>query len=408
MDYQEHLNLQRSLSEDGRIIAAPRLFNFSGEEIYAAMMDMMSRPLADGTPSPFTSKAAGTAHSFIASAMTLSVTALGHEVDLMADRSWVNLLRLLGAELSGGSYPVIQLEFERSAEAVAAGIPAVIDVGTLVTDRFDGVSAYTNYTITIEGTAKTGVVEANLTTLSSFPNWQIGTMRIMPRSIPYVDGVVDIAMIDGGGDEETLAEAVTKIRSGVRTGNLGRYRDDALIDSGSQPFLGRCVTLRDHVLFAKRLGAAKANVVRGIQAGTAGYFGDLTTVIVYPEGVVNAIDRDLRKIAIAGTRLKVIPSEIIPVDGTIIVKALPEFSASQVRTKIATAIVDTVNPPYGNWGDVQFAATLSDAIERIYGIYAVPTMLLKHAGTNAPLSSIDIKPWHLFEIQNTLDIRIEL
>lgn len=408
-DYSLHYEAIDTLQQESRVLPPPRLFNYDGDQILAAEMERLAQPLPNGRPSPFSSKSPASTHYKLLSAATHLIEILGHEIDLIPDRAWLNMLRLMGVELESASYPVVRLEFTRSTAAIAANIPAVIPIGTAVrssNDRNDNLIAYTLETIEIAATAATGTVNARLNTLGDAADLAIGQFTILGNRVPYIEAVTDTELLSSGKSEETIVDAVVKVRQGVRAGSLGRFSDNGIVDVDGDSFLGRCVTLRDYVYFAKRLGAEGAIAWRGTQLGAKGYFGDLITVAVYPPSAASLIDRDLRALSV-NTRLDIVPARVIPIDGTIHLKAIPTLTESEVIDLAATAIVNAVNPPYGVWGDRQFVSTLSTAIEKVQGIYAVPKVQLKHAISNIPLSAIAIEPDMLFQIQSTIVFVVE-
>jgi hypothetical protein len=166
----------------------------------------------------------------------------------------------------------------------------------------------------------------------------------------------------------------------------------------------RCVTARDYEFAAKLVGAQKVRVMVGVSPGTAGYFGSLTSVVVYPPDITPAVDSILAERVLANRQILTLPADIIPIDGVIKPRVVPNLSNLEVFNLVATAIATEVNPPYGNWGDRNFAQTVAIACERQIGIFGVPEISLRHAITGEPLESLDIQPWQLLEIQSTLQV----
>jgi hypothetical protein len=407
MDYAEHYAIQAKLAAEEALIPSPKLFDLDAEALYSSGMELLASNLPSGRESPFSNKASGSSHSWIMSATSHMIEVLGYEVDLMLDRAWINFFRLLGVEQLTGGYPMIEVEFTRSAVAVAQNIPVTIPIGTEIRNIFDASkSAYLTQTLVIDGSNLSDRAIARVDTLGEDANTRIGSYSKVIQKIPYLESAADISYVSAGLDTSTLAETISTARQGVRTGNLGRLTEKGLIDLEGERFLGRCVTLRDYIYYAERLGATKANAVRGIAYGASGYYGDLITVPVHPPARASSIAIDLAKISDASSRLSVIPSEVIPIDGIINVKVAQNFPRQAVIDAISIAIVDRINPPYGIWGDQNFAGSLSTAIELIQGIYAVPNIFLKNANSGVPLEGLNIMPWHLFEVQDTIEINI--
>jgi hypothetical protein len=406
MDYQQHYQLQEALSTEEGLVPPPRLFDYDETQIYAAIMDLLAQDQANGVPSPFRSKQPGSAHSILVGGITELISFFGYEMDKVPDRAWVHILRLLGAKTPVIESPVLSLSFEKSETAVLNSLDAIVPIGTVVSDIFGNFTLTTLYSITIPGSESTGIVQARLDSEVLPADYTQGMFSLLKSATPYVTGVQDVGITSTGQTAQNLSEIAQIVRGGVRTGNLGRYQDISLIDTSGENFLGRCVTFADYIYYAKRLGAEKANAFRGVQLDNVGFFGDLTTVVVYPGTAVSGVDVEIRKIAMEGIRLDIVPATIVPLDGIITVKVAASIRDSSVRDLVAEAIVSSINPPAGIWGDPQFLSNLATAIESVQGIYAVSRIELKHALTNVPFTSLKIEAWHLLEIQNTIEIEV--
>jgi hypothetical protein len=407
MDYFEHYAIQASLAQEESLIPAVRLFDLDAEALYSSGMEYLASSLPSGRESPFSNKASGSNHSILFSSLCHIVEVLGHEVDLMPDRAWINFFRLLGVEQLTGGYPLIEVEFTRSAVALAQNIDVVIPIGTQIRNAFDSSrSAYVTQTLFISGSSLSETVPARIDTLGEDLNTRIGAYSQVVQKIPYLESVADINYLSNGLETQSMAEAIASARQGIRTGNLGRLYEKGSIDLDGNRFLGRCVTLRDYIYFSERLGATKANAIQGQVCGATGYYGDAITVAVYPPSRASGLLNELVKISDASTRLSVIPAEIISIDGIINIKIAQNLPRQLAIDAISIAIVDNINPPHGKWGDKDFAGSLSTAIEQIQGIYAVPSIFLKNASSGIPLEGLEIQPWHLFEVQDTIQINI--
>ena len=405
MDYEQHYRLQESLSsDDTKLIPAPELFTYSEEEMYAAEMDRLSLDLPDGSPSPFRSKSPGSAHAILVSAMVHQMAILGHEVNLIPDRAWVHFLRLLGAEIQPAESPILNVRFTKSPDYYNLGESISVPIGTVISNADNTIQAYTQFSRTFTSELEV-IIPARVATVGNLSNYRLGSLSRLITPILGIDSVRDVEIVSLGKNEGDLPSVVAQARNGMRVGSMGKAIGLAVLDANDDYFLTRCITARDYVYCANRLGSAKSNVLQGQKRGAIGYFGDLTTLIVYPEGVVESVDRSIRPMMTAGTRLETIPADVIPIDGTISIRKDPSLLATDARNAIATIIVDKFNPPYGKWQPVNFVTELAVEIEKIPGIYAVPQVLLKHAITNAPLSAIALEPWHLIEIQSSLEIQ---
>lgn len=402
--YDQHYELIARLQAEARLIEAGDLYNFDDGAVYAAQMDRLAQPLPNGEESPFSSRSPTSAHAVFTARLVHLQKLLAHQFNLTKDRTWVEFFRMLGVELQPAEYPVINIVFRRSAEAVFNNIPAEIPLNTEVRSRIDpGLAVYTLYTARIEGSSETVTVPARLNQLGALPNLRRGEFSDIPRLLSFVESAEnDGTVVSTGRTAETLVEAMLRAREGIRSGSLGRSTIDGTFDPENTAFQARCVTDRDYYYWASQLGAEKVNVVKGMQYGSEGTFRDLVTLVVYPADVRDLIFSLMLPMSL--DRFDVIPAEVIPIDGKIQVRVTPQIADFQVFNLVAGAIAAQVNPPYGTWGDRNFPVTLATALEQAEGIYAIPLIQLKHAETGQPLSELDIKPWNLLEIQNTLEI----
>jgi len=386
IDYTQHYDLMQALEKDARILPAPWLYNVDDAAVYAAMMDRLAQPLADGSESPFSGRNPLSGYGQLTEMQVHLLRLFGHELNLLPSRTWLQLYRMLGIELSDAEYPIIELKFTRTQDAIDSGISTRIPLGTPVSSRsYAGLIAYTVAELEIGGAESEGVVSARLN--------QEGRLGIEipdndfiypPPLLSFVGSVTNTRILYLGRDQETLPEAMLRARQQLQMGQ-------------------RCVTGRDYYRTALNLGAEKANIIVGVEYEDKAYYSDLVTVAVYPGNIATYIKSELLARVMIGTRLDVRPAEVIPIDGTIDVRIVPSLSNDQAFNVAAAAIQQNVNPPYGNWGDKEFKATVATALENQPGsIYAVPKVELKHAGTGEALEDIDIRSWHLLEIQSTV------
>ena len=390
MDYKEHFELQQVLDKQATILPSPNLYDFDDQAVLAAMMNKLAQPLPSGAESPFSSMTPGSAHGVLMSVMVYMQSLIGHEINLVPDRTWVHLFRMYGIEMLPAEYPIVLLKFTKSQDAIANRFPVDIPISTQVNSTVEaslGALTVTNVSIGPDETSVT--VPARLTQLGAIRGLRTNEFSDLGRQIPFIESVTNFGdMVNEGRGAETLAEAML------------RAREEITIQQ-------RCVTARDYHFWAMRLGATKANVIPKIQPGSEGIFRDLISVAIYPAIKAPVIAPQLNAMTLADQRLMVVPAEIIPITGSITVKVLPELTDADARNIAASAIIREINPPYGIWGDEHFRASLADAIERTNGIYATEKMLLTHAETGEPISDLKIHPWQLFEIQNSIQINSE-
>lgn len=401
--YEEFFKLAARLQVDPGLIPAPDLYNYSTEEIYATVMERLAQPLPTGQPSPFTSKAPTTAHAVLASNLAYMQSILGRELNLVPDRLLLTWFQILGASLQSAEFPVINLTFRRTRAAIVNAIDVTISPGIEIRSTEDSnLAAITQVKAVISGADEEVTIPARLNQPGSMTTIRPGEFSILPRSLSYIETVYnDGTVVNEGRSAESLSEAVLRIREGVRTGSLGR--DNGLLTSG-ESFSGRCVTDRDYAYWATRAGATKVNVIRGSQPNVAGYFPDLVSLACYPESSVALVKSLLNPIA--GGQFQVVPAEIIPVGGTVSLRASSNMSQFEAFNIVATAIQAGVNPPFGKWGDQDFDRTLATAIEDKYRILAVPQTALIDTRSGKPLSETKISEWSLLEVQGSLVVEM--
>ena len=404
MKYKGHYDLDAVLSQQANLIGSHPLYNVGDAQIYAAIMDRLARPLPNGEASPFSSQAPGSAHSILVGAIAHMLGLFGHDLNLYPDATWVYWFRLLGAELYAAEYPVITLTFYRTQAAINQGLPAIIPLGTQVRSQDDPtLAALTQQQATIDGAAPSANVPARLNRLGRAPNLRPGEFSLTPP-ISFIDSVAnDGTILSEGREAETLPEAMLRIREGIRTGNLARFATDAQVDVTAERFYGRCVTPRDFLHYARLLGATQVRVIpRQHSPGVS----DAVTVALYPPEQADAVGAQLIEMTLDEQQLLIRPAQVIPLDGTIGVRAVAGLSPFEVRNRAAIAISEQLNPPHGSWADPHFSHSLATVLEQVEGIYAVPEMQLKHAVTGEALSDIRLQPWSLLEIQNSIEFEV--
>jgi len=389
-NYVEHYELMAALATDPRIIESAVLYNFVDDQMYAALMDRMSQAFSDGSPSPLSSRSPGSGHSILAEAVIHIQSLQAHEINLMGYLVWIQLYRMLGVEIASAEYPVINLVFKRTFDAINSNLLAQIPLGTEIRSTIDpSLVVYTIETAEIMGQDVTVNVPARLNRRGTILDLRIGEFTDLPRLLAFVESVTNDGVVySQGREKETLSLAMLRGREEFRIGK-------------------RCVTLSDYYTTAMQVvGAKKCNVVRGYQYGTSGTFNDLVTVVIYPGEMTTIADAAIRPRSMEDDRLSIIAAEIIPIDGDMTIRVVAHLSDNQAFDLAAQAIIDKVNPPSGIWQNRNLADTLVDAIEQVEGIYAVTQIHLKNSLTNVSLENIEVQPWHLFEIKDSFNIKI--
>jgi hypothetical protein len=393
--YDQHFDLSVFLDAEPDLIQAPALYNIDVAQQYAALMDRLAQPLPTGQESPFSSRDPTTGHALLASAIAFHQDVLAQELNHVPDRLWILILRMLGTTLSTAEYPVINVVFRRTPDAIAANIPMTIPLNVEIRSQFNpNLSCYSITSKTAQGVASIGqpeqegihfvTVPCRLNQVNSLASVRIREFTVLPRSLPFVETAFnDGVVVNPGRPPETLIQAVMRTRENFKTGL-------------------RCVAAQDYHYAAKLAGAEAVNVMVGVNPGVNGYFGSLVSVAVYPPAVTSAVDAILDERVLRNRQIRVLPAEVIPVDGVLRPRVRPDLSNADVFNLVATAISTTVNPPHGKWGDQNFDQTVAIACEKQNGIFGVPEISLKHATTDQAIAELDIKPWHLLEVQSTL------
>lgn len=392
-NYQDFYDLAEFLDKDPELIPSPSIVNFDWQQFYATMMDIVAQPLPDGSASPFTSRLPGSVHDILIQACLYVAQLQAHQIDLIPDKTLTVLYRLLGFARMAAEYPIISIRFTRSPQSKIAGFDAVIPIGTKVYSRLNSaIYAVTQVEGRITSNMDSIIIPARLNRLGYISrNTQIGEFSSLGRPISQIESIENISVVSEGRKEETIPEMVLRIRQAIQVGN-------------------RCVTVQDYEHFAKnQVGAQKVNVIPGFLRSSVGadFGSSIVTVVIYPENLVESAKLFFANTKMADVTVDVIPAEIIPIDGDVTVRVIASLvnQPDRVFNLAAEAILQGINPPYGKWGDKTLDSNLATALELVEGFYAVPFLSLKHAETNTPINDLTIRPYHLFQIQNSLNIR---
>jgi hypothetical protein len=385
--YGTHYELQQAFQAEPGLIPRVELYNFDPEKVYAAMMERLAQPLPSGEPSPFSARNPGSAHSMLISAIVYLQGLAMHEINLSPDSTYLDLLRLQGADIRGSEPAIVNLEFSRTPEAIRQGIVVEIPAGIEIRSRFrPGVSCVLMDNITINNTAS-GIAPARLNQAGAINAIRDNEFSLLPSNMSFIESVKTVEVVSFGRLPESIYEAAVRARELHRTGDRGVTDLD---------FQRRCIAL----------GAQKVNVIRGYSPSFDGYFRDLRTIAVYPNGLAGAIQADLMEFKLADERVDVVDAEVIRVDGNVNVRALGNLQDLEVFNLVASAIRERINPPQGIWGDREFKRHLAEALERAVGIYAVPEVELLHIENQSPVDFTKLRPWQLVQVQQSLNVTI--
>jgi hypothetical protein len=380
--YESHYELQERLEQEPRILPAPVLYPFDDRAVYAAMLDRLAQPLPTGAPSPFSARTPTSAESQLIGTLVHLLSLQAHEVNLLPELVWIQLFRALGVQLLPSEYPVVSVTFTRSPGAPRAYVPAGLEVrstrsnlvGIVLEDR------------EINDPETSITVPCRLNQPGAIEGLPPGELTLVPQLSTGLESAWnDGTVLFSGRNPETLVEAMLRARLQFQRGL-------------------RCVTVPDFYNSAIEAGAKKVNVLPGVVPGVPGLHSDQTTVIVYPAELTSAVDAAIRPRILTGSRFQAYGAEIVPVNGRIEVRGTTTLSDDEARQMAVEAIVQQVNPPFGDWGDQRFDKTVATAIENERGVYAVPRCDLRHAETGQPISELQVEPWQLLEIQADTEI----
>lgn len=383
VDYSEHYKLIERFEQEDYFIAPPVLYDIDIERQFDEALDRLAQPLPNGQTSPYSSRNPFSGQALLLGVLLYQLNLTGNEFNWIPDLVWFRLFQMLGLTLAPAEYPIIELEITRDATSTRSRDFFSIPIGTrLFSSQEQNLEAILKTPLNFYSGERVKTVEARLNFLGQLT-------RPIPRdefqifNVTSIESVRVSRIIYTGRDRETLPQAMLRGRQQLQRGR-------------------RCVTYRDYHRTCIELGATKVAVLPGIYVTQGeGQYADLMTIAVYPPNLASTLQPEIEARSMATVRVQVIAAEIIPLNGTIEVRAVPGLL--NPREIAAKAIVENVNPPGGKWGDREFLRTLATALEnQPSSFYAVPNINLKHSETNVPFSEMEPMPWQLFEIQDSV------
>ena len=392
MNYEYQYQIIEALSDERGAIESAELYNVDPNKMLVDGLVRMSQPLSDGSPSPLSSRSILSAEAIILSNLLIQLQYFGHELNLFPDSLFVTFFRLLGLTKKKAIAPTMELEFAISREAIADGREVYVQSGTKIRSKF-----FADRTVTIVENASPIDGSEIITAIGRLD--RLGKLNIAIRDNEFsllplglsrdFESVTNKQIISVGRDDETVSQTIERSRSLIsRPGN-------------------RAVTARDYQEIALNQGGATAATVLPRYAispvdRSVTYPSDVISVVVYPETAVESVRAALLPVIGVGTRLQVEAARVVPIDGRFEIGIDPNLSETEAFSRVATAIVDYINPPNGIWGDRGFLPNLAAAIERVQGVYSVTPLLLKHAETDVKFGNLTILPHDLLEIQDSM------
>lgn len=401
-DSQEHFELMRRLEVERNIAESPKLADWDIQELYAAMMDKLSQPSPDGSPSPFSDRSPLSGHGRLMEAIAFQLDMAGHDLNAVSDYTWVQMFRMLGMERPQAEYPIIEITFERTKEAINNRKPLIVPIGYEVraTRRIGGkvLSARTRRNLVIDGVGKSGKVACRINHLGKITGTiQRNTFSLPTAKLPNLLQIKSPSkLVSAGRDRGSLSEMMKIARDRHRQGPpLGR----------------RLISAPDWYDCLREFGATKVNIVTEAY-GTLDHLAEGIEAVVYPTSLANSITTRLQSprtgdpLVEIGRTWRVVPASIVGVTGVVEIKTVHKMTEEDVFNLVARAIRDRVNPPYGRWGDPEFEKTLASALEQVKGIYAVPRMSLfaVEGGNRIPIKEYSPSHRTLFQVKSTLKV----
>jgi hypothetical protein len=393
-DYSGYYALNEILSKEPTYIRARKLFNVDGKQLFREVMDRLAMPLADGTPSPFSSRNPLSAEGILMEQVVFLLLLIGYELNLVPDYILIQWLRLWGFEMLQADYPRLEITFYRQSPGNYASYGyyetdlAIIPLGTkIVSSRDSDLWVITTEFAEMLPSETSKVVPARLNRKGKIaPEVSAGEFSYLPNLINFIQGVKGTAITYPGRDAETLPQTVLRARQEMQM-PLGMVTD------------------RHYYLVAKELGAEKVLILPGLEYDNPGYDADMVTVVVWPGGIADYIEVQMISRKLSGTRVGVYPADIIELTGTIDVEIVPSVTNSEALSKAASIIQSSINPPYGLWGDRTFNSTLaSTLVKNSPEIYGIPGMNLYRVDTGESLATVEssINPWSLFQLADSV------
>lgn len=388
-DYQEHYLISELLEKDPKILPSPPIHDFDPRKVYAAALDRLAQPI--NGEQPFSARNPLSAEGQLLGQVVYINELLAHEMRLVPDVTWLQMFRMLGLQRALAEYPIIRLVFRRASYTVNSNTVVDVPMGTeIVNFRDPTLSAITTRPLEIGVSDRGeifGYVNARLNRKGRInPNVSPNDFNIIPRFLSNIENVQGDTVLYEGREAENLSQAMLRARQ-----QLQRNR--------------RLVVPRDfYRTLIDDFGAQAAKIIPFRKKGAPhGHYNDVLTCCVYPLGIADVARETVQARSPIDMVVEVESAEIIPIDGIITAKIIPSLTEVQARDIAAKALVKHINPPNGKWGDKDLKGSIRTALEmQQNSIYAVPEMNLFHVETRQPLEEMQIEPWHLFEIRQSI------
>lgn len=389
--YTEYYEILELLEKESNIKESPILYPFDKEEIYNTILERLAQPLPDGSDSPFQDKSPLSAEGILFAQIVFLQELIANEINLIPDAIFYNFYRSLGLLSDNASYSIVQLALTRK-ETIIGNSSFLVPIGTRFQSRINPeVFLITQEAVLfeqLEGRTKT--VPARYSIQGAY-QVRSNEFTLIPNNLPNLESISVESVLSVGQNNSNLTTLMIRARDFIR-----RPGD-------------RIVTLRDYQDKCKELGASKVAIFPKLQIrGMDSFYDNLTTVVVYPTGLNQVIKNELETLIPLGSRIEVIPCRLILLEGIIELIVNRNFDQTTAFNVAATALVENINPPNGNWGDTLLETRIRDIIRQNgfinqnLVIYDVGKIDLREYNTGIKYSELEITPWTLFEIQSSI------
>jgi hypothetical protein len=389
--YQHYYDLNELLSRDAEIIPAPIIEQSDAYQELAEALARLAQPLPDGSDSPFTSQSELSGEGILMNVILYYFQLVKHQLNLTPTQFLINWYRTIGVAKAAAEYPVIELRITRTQEAIANSIYPFIPIGTQIFSSFDP-SDYVVITSEVEfqGSEAEIVVPARYSQLGALPSSiRVNEFNQIPRFLSaHISSISGTGAVLAQGSSATTVEGIL-LQARRRIQSPG----------------GRAIVPRDYVELAREGGATKAGIfprLRWMEEGGASLFDeDVVTVAVYPERVVSTVAELLSTASGYNSGVEVRAARVVPINGEVVVRIDPSLLDGDAQELAARSIYNSLNPPHGYFGDLNFPTSLAIALQSDNRQFFVDggRMKLRHAITLQPFEELEIMPWDLFEIQ---------
>lgn len=320
---------------------------------------------------------------------------MANEINLIPDNIFYTFYRTLGLLPYNAEYPIFEIELSVSDPLPINSFS--VPLGTVLRSRLNPDSYIITRDIVdfYQGGASTKTVTARFSNYELIDNVRENEFSVIPNEYPYLSSVKVLSLLSQGRPNETLSELMFRARERIRKpGN-------------------RAITARDYQDLALESGATKVALFPRLRldiANNTSFYDDLISVVVFPSTAVSTVNTALASSIPYGTRLAVDSASVILLEGSITLVVSSRYPTATAFALAADAIVNNINPPFGKWGTTTLVYEIIDAIKR-NGldpntrntiVFDVVDVNLTEVGSAIAYEDLDIQPWHLFEIQNSI------